>query len=227
MKYQKLHFLTILALSITCQPGFSQSGFVPYSSGYVAERQEAYTVRASSSEDLNAIPLYEVYQTVFLKILGNPLLYQQLSEFDAQILLNLPDHTDISFQGPLRADLRFACQEIENRLGKSPAHELVSVFMNAEEIHETKLLRHYENVIRRLSNSGKQLVENQIEKLSEGNSLAYSEMDYVGFSEEFPDLMESRLLGGCERIRADVSVPRQKLLTDNFIHRDDFQLGSQ
>lgn len=205
----------------------SQSNFIPYSEGYITERREAFTTRASSAENFDEIPHREVYRTVFLRILGNPMLFQKLSHFDAQILLQLPDHADISFQGPLQADLRTACKKINEQLGSKDVATLVSIFMSAEENYGKKLDNHYENVLSRLSNAAQELVVTQISELASGESLSYTETDYVGFSKEFPEVMGARLASGCDRIARDFSVPKRQLLTDNFVHRRDLGLSNQ
>ncbi|MDO8272414.1 MAG: hypothetical protein Q7U82_10945 [Gammaproteobacteria bacterium] len=219
--------VTPLLLLLFCGVGHAQESFIPYSDGYVTERQESYTLRATSAENLDAIPHRELYRAVFLRILGNPMLFQKLSYSDAQIMLHLPDHTDTSFQQRLQSDLRAACKEIGEQWGAKDVATLVSIFLSAEESYEKKLDGHYETVIKRLSSAGQELVVAQIADLAKGESLAYSETDYVGFSKEFPKVMETRLASGCDRITKELNVPTRKLLTDNFVHRRDLGFKDQ
>lgn len=227
MNSSKRYFFVATILLLISSHSHSQSNFIPYSEGYISERQEAFTMRASSAENFEDIPHREVYRAVFIRILGDPMLFQKLSHVDAQILLHLPDHTDMAFQAPLQADLRAACKKIDEQLGSKQVATLVSAFMGAEESYGKKLDNHYENVIRRLSIAGQELVVDQIAELAKGESLTYTETDYVGFSKEFPEVMGIRIASACERIEIDLNVPERKLLTDNFVHRRDFGLRAQ
>lgn len=212
-----LIFLVLVSNSVN-----SQGGFVPFSQDYVTDRFEAHTTVILSSEDINAIPLHEVYRTVLLKILGHPALLSQFPKADIEILSSLPDHTDSSFRRPLNTDLRQACLEIENKLDSSHASDLVSIFLEAEQKHEQRLYDHYQSVINSLSSRGIMLINYRIEALSKGNSLAHAETDYVALSSELPDLMKERLISGCADVKNDLSRLQSKLLTANFVHRDDF-----
>ncbi len=224
MRLFSLVLFTTFAVAITFQAAFAQGGFVPVSEEYIAQRQEAYKVTSSSANDLNAIPQYEVYRAVFTRILGNPFLLQQVDDADLETLLKLPDHNDAQFLGPLQNALREACSEINKARDQKEAHELVSIFLAAEKSYQEALSDHYMGFLTTLSDATNLLVSNQLVKLSESNSLIHTSTDYVGFSEEFPELMKTKVLSGCVGILADLSVSTSRLLTDDFVHRDNFKL---
>ena len=224
MRSKLVIYITTIGMAVSCLSSSAQVGFVPYDPDYISERQQAYTVSSTSSEDLNAIPVYEVYRTIFLRILGNPALFNQLSSADARIALALPDHNDAQFHSPLQRDLRAACKKIDEQQYLMATGELVEIFVGADSVSERRLIQHYKTVLRRLSDDANRLVDAQIRLLSENDSLSYSKTDYVGFSREFPEFMRSKLFDGCNKVVNDYNTLKQKLLTDNFIHRNDFQI---
>lgn len=219
--------ILLLVPLLNIQPSFAQTDWLPSEEGYLAERQEVYRTTSFSSEDLNSIPQFEVYRYVFLSILGNASLLNQVDESDLESVLNLPDHNDIQFLEVFQKDLRAACTQITKSQNRKEAHELVSIFMAAEKTYEQSLDDHYMSFVETLSKPTMDLVSGLIIKLSESNNMAHTSTNYVGFSEEFPDYMKTKILNGCGRVLTDSVVPLKRLLADIHIHRNNLNLGAR
>ena len=227
MKTSTLLSMLLFVPLVNVQPSFAQSDWFPSSDGYLAERQDVYRTTSSSAEDLNSIPEFEVYRFVFLRILGNASLLNQVDNSDLEKVLALPDHNDIQFLEVFQKDLQTACTEINESQNRKKAHELVSIFLAAEKTYEQTLNDHYVSFLDTLSKPTNDLVLGLIIQLSESNSMAHTRTNYVGFSEEFPDYMKTKILDGCDRVLTDSTVPEKRLLTDILIHRDSLNLGAR
>lgn len=150
---------------------------------------------------------------------------QQVDGSDLERLLALPDHNDVQFLGLFQENLQAACIEIKESRDQKAAHELVSIFLEAEQSYEQALDDHYVSFIKTLSEPTTKLVSSLMTKLSESDNLSHTSTDYVGLSQEFPDFMKTRIVGGCDRVLASSIAPQEQLLMDNHIHRENLTLG--
>ena len=184
--------------------------------------------RFSSKDNATAIPDYQIYHSIFLKLLLDPMLAAGLSAEDLELIRTLPAISDRRFVSVAQDALAEACQMIDR--SNAPAPAVVNVATNRMKQAQRKIERHlnghYRSALAQLSDTGMQLVDSEYEKLVEQDSLVYTELDLgeLGFAQ--PEFVFAFLQDTCAN--AERLLPG--LVTDQLTLQqqmeDDYRQGA-
>lgn len=181
--------------------------------------------RISSKDSAAAIPEYQIYHSIFLELMMKPLLAAGLPAQDLELLRALPAHNDQRFVTAAIEAMTGACRVINRSHAASPAAVNLAVngFNQARHRLESQMNRHYRSTLQRLTDTGRQLVQAEYERLVEEGSLVYAEIDLVtlGFSE--PEFVLAFLQDSC----ANAEHKFSKLATVSHTLKDQLENDHQ
>lgn len=176
----------------------------------------------------SAVPDYQLYHSVFLEILLQPLLAGSLPERDLELIRALPTHNDRQFVQVAQRAMSQVCKMIRRSNARSAAvvNLAASRFRRAQRELERKLNRHYRVAMNELSDAGRKLVEAEYNRLTEQEGLVYTELDLEALGFAQPEFVFAFLQDSCAN--AEQVLPA--LLTDQRTLRDqledDYQRGA-
>ncbi|MEZ5490389.1 MAG: hypothetical protein R3F50_08730 [Gammaproteobacteria bacterium] len=183
---------------------------------------------ASSRDNLDAIPPNQVYQAVFLDMLLNPGLGAGLLPADRQLIESLPAHNDKQFAAGTKGVVAAACRVIDRLSASDPAAAQLAAraYQRAQKALNARLDRHYGQVLRKLSESGRKLVAREVGRLMTDGSLVYAEMDLQALSFDQPDFVVAFLQDTCQNSEQmlDQSMAESRTLGNQLT--DDFNQGA-
>lgn len=184
--------------------------------------------RSNSRDNAAAIPSYQIYHSIFLEILMNPLLSASLPAADLQSIRSLPSLNDQRFVKLAQDAMARACKFVSKQKTVSPARVNVAVnaLRQARNRVERKLNGHYREAVDNLSDTGRELVAVEYERLIDQDSLIHTELDLdvLGFNQ--PEFVMAFLLDSCknaERVYPQLAT-RQRTLQNQL--EDDNDRGA-
>ncbi len=240
-KISSVSIITAVLVSLVCVPVVSATQSADpvrsdrqiksYLSGLAQDQRRSLQTdinrsvhRASSGDDASSIPDHQLYHGLFLDLLMNPSRSASLPAQDLELIAGLPSHDDRRFVTIAREAMATACKIIERTNPATPGavdRALAGIGLARGKVSDM-LDRHYRIAIGRLTETGRQLVASEYERLKEQDSLLYVELDLytLGFSQ--PDFVLAFLQDSCanaERVLASVATDnrtlRDQLETDN------------
>ena len=237
-------FFTVLLLLVCLPVTYADKPTAPvqpdrHTSEYVRtlEQEQRRSLRKSLSHSLNrfsvrdnpaVIPDYQVYHSIFLDILINPLLAAGLTAQDLALIRAIPAQNDRRFVRVAQDAMAAACKIIKRANAPLPATVNLAVngISKAQEQVERQLNSHYQKAMNRLSKSGKELVEFEYDKLIEQDGLIYTRLDLDTLGFAHPEFVFAFLQDSCEN--AERLLPQlvsdQRTLQDQL--EDDYQKGA-
>ncbi len=157
-------------------------------------------IRKSSREDLDIIPAHLVYHSIFLDMLMQPALRAALPQQDRQLIDSLPAHDHRKFATGTRNAMTAACTVIDRLSQHSPAaaYQAVQAFKRAQRQVSERLDKHYQQVLNELTETGRNLVVEEAEKLRNSDLLVHAEIDLETLSFARPEFTLAFLQDACD-----------------------------
>jgi hypothetical protein len=192
----------------------AQGSFIPYDNKYLSEKITNYTSRKTTENGIDNIPEQDIYQYVFLTILGNPALAKGLNAHDLNIIMHLPSHEDPQFAVPAYKELTEACNYIAENQRSVAAHDVAHRFVQAEAKISLALQEHYRLVLNSMSVQGLALIEQLKSELNGTRRIVSTTVDYEGLSQELPEFVRALHVAQCQKIEEfDTADIKPKLLS--------------
>lgn len=195
-----------LSAVATAQP--AAGGALTEDSRALAEMVRKHTRVTVSSRDNLAPPTSHLYSLVLGQIIMNPADRAHISEADLRVLDALPSHRDRRFVELEQANLNRICGKLRNR-GNFDVSDIALEFDSARDGREDQLLRHYEEVIGKLSSETGLYLQSRVTEAASQLSFSESRLDLFELAAEAPQMAETLLQRGCDRFESGLT--RQQL----------------
>lgn len=184
--------------------------------------------RVSSKDNLDAIPPNQVYHSVFLDMLLNPSLVAGLPLADRELIESLPAPNDKQFAAETKGAMAAACRVIDRLSAGNPAAAQLAAraYQRAHETLNARLDRHYGKALNSLSDTGRDLVAQEVQRLMNDDSLVYTEIDLEAMSFAQPGFVVAFLQDTCQNSEQmlDQSMAGSRTLGNQLT--EDFDRGA-
>ncbi len=200
-RYKSSFAFTISVLTLIC--AFHNGSYAQdLNANNLKKSFKESTIKVSISDNYEDIPPHKIYRSIFIKALLNPDFGVKFGEEDREIIYSLPSHNDVQFTEYARNSLWDACSAIKKVKGnnRQSAVEIGAEFENAKSKITKQLDSHYENVLKSLSESGREIIYAEILEKIETGIVTYSDINFTSLGGLEPEFTIKFIGESCKNV---------------------------